>query len=181
MIIDTAVAADAERIAALVNASYRGARAERGWTHEAGLLTGQRTNASMVRGLIEEPGGTVLLLCEAAGEPPIGCVALAPVTPPTHWSLGMLTIDPEQQAGGLGRRLIEAAEDHARRRGAARIEMTVIASRAPLIAWYERRGYCLTGETRPFPYEDERFGQPLRGDIHFVVLEKALGETEPMP
>jgi hypothetical protein len=53
--------------------------------------------------------------------------------------------------------------------------MTVIAQRAELIAWYERRGYVRTGETRPFPYGDERFGRPLRDDLHFVVLEKQLG------
>jgi hypothetical protein len=32
----------------------------------------------------------------------------------------------------------------------------------------------LTRETQPFPYGDERFGRPLRNDLHFVVLEKDL-------
>ena len=54
------------------------------------------------------------------------------------------------------------------------IEMTVINIRATLIAWYERRGYRLTGETRPFPYGDDRFGTPTRPDLAFVVLEKPL-------
>jgi hypothetical protein len=52
--------------------------------------------------------------------------------------------------------------------------MTVIQVRDTLIAWYERRGYSLTGETKPFPYGDDRFGRPLRNDLHFVVLEKTL-------
>jgi hypothetical protein len=52
--------------------------------------------------------------------------------------------------------------------------MTVVNVRDSLIAWYGRRGYALTGETQPFPYGDERFGRPLRGDLQFVVLEKEL-------
>ena len=52
--------------------------------------------------------------------------------------------------------------------------MTVMNIRATLIAWYERRGYTLTGETKPFPYDDQRFGRPLRDDLHFVVLQKDL-------
>ena len=52
--------------------------------------------------------------------------------------------------------------------------MTVIVQRPELIAWYERRGYALTGERRPFPYDDERFGDPRRTDLEFAVLEKRL-------
>ncbi len=48
------------------------------------------------------------------------------------------------------------------------MEMTVIHRRTELIAWYERRGYHPTGETRPFPVD------PPRPDLHFVVLEKGL-------
>lgn len=52
--------------------------------------------------------------------------------------------------------------------------MTVVNVRDTLIAWYIRRGYFLTGETEPFPYDDNRFGTPLRDDLAFVVLEKVL-------
>ena len=52
--------------------------------------------------------------------------------------------------------------------------MTVLHVRDTLIAWYQRRGYTLTGETKPFPYDDNRFGTPLRDDLYFVVLEKHL-------
>ena len=56
--------------------------------------------------------------------------------------------------------------------------MTVIDIRDTLLAWYERRGYRRTGETRPFPYGDERFGQPLRDDLCFLALEKDLAPAE---
>ena len=52
--------------------------------------------------------------------------------------------------------------------------MTVIWLREALVAWYARRGYHPTGETKPFPYGDDRWGTPTRDDLYFVVLEKAL-------
>jgi GNAT superfamily N-acetyltransferase len=87
----------------------------------------------------------------------------------------MLTVRPTRQAGGLGRRLLTAAEGWAKARwGCGAIVMTVIAQRVELIAWYEQRGYRTTGETAPFPYGDTRFGEPRRPDLGFVVLRKAL-------
>ncbi|MFX9073418.1 GNAT family N-acetyltransferase, partial [Acinetobacter baumannii] len=83
---------------------------------------------------------------------------------------GMLAVSPELQAGGLGRRLIAAAEAEAHRRcGAKVMEMTVIHRRPDLIAYYERRGYRQTGEIRPFPYE-----APETTGLKMVVLERAL-------
>lgn len=90
------------------------------------------------------------------------------------WYLGLLTVRPALQKQQLGRSLLAAAEEFARQDGARRMRMTVVHVRDTLIAWYERRGYALTGETKPFPYHDNRFGNPLRDDLYFVVLEKAL-------
>ena len=56
----------------------------------------------------------------------------------------------------------------------AKMRMTVISLRDELIAWYERRGYRRTGEYKPFPYGDARFGIPKRDDLCFEWLEKAL-------
>jgi len=66
------------------------------------------------------------------------------------------------------------AEGFAKERGACRMRISVVNVRKTLIAWYERRGYILTGETQPFPYGDERFGKPLRDDLQFVLLEKNI-------
>ena len=59
--------------------------------------------------------------------------------------------------------------------------MTVVNHRDTLIAWYQRRGYQLTGELQPFPYDDTRFGTPRRPDLAFAVLEKALTPTSAQP
>jgi ribosomal protein S18 acetylase RimI-like enzyme len=87
----------------------------------------------------------------------------------------MLTVRPTAQAAGMGRRLLLAAERFAAREwGARSVHMTVIVQRTELIDWYVRRGYARTGECRPFPYGDERFGLPRRGDLAFEVLRKPL-------
>jgi GNAT superfamily N-acetyltransferase len=86
----------------------------------------------------------------------------------------MFTVRPALQNRQLGRVLLAAAEDFARAHGAHSMQMGVLNARKTLIAWYERRGYSRTGKTQPFPYEDTRFGLPLRGDLEFVILEKRL-------
>jgi ribosomal protein S18 acetylase RimI-like enzyme len=90
------------------------------------------------------------------------------------WHLGLLTVRPDLQKMQLGRGLLAAAEDFAKEGGGRRIRMSVVNVRDTLIAWYRRRGYTVTGETQPFPYGDERYGRPLRDDLHFVVLEKDI-------
>ena len=177
---------DAEALSALVNSAYRGDSSRVGWTTEADLLGGQRTDPDALRESIAQ-GGTmgdrVLLVHEVveSGGPAGGAAAPAIdacVQLERHGDeayLGMFTVRPTLQGGGLGRRLLAGAEQDARRRwGVTAVHMTVIAQRAELIAWYERRGYRATGETAPFPYGDARFGEPLRSDLHFVVLRKVL-------
>ena len=161
-------------IAALVNSAYRGESSRQGWTTEADYLGGQRTDAqTLASDLAANPQAMVMTLREAAGGPMLGCVWLEPADSGA-WYLGMLTVRPDLQDRQLGRTMLAAAEDHARGQGAQRVRMTVIQIRDTLIAWYERRGYARTGETRPFPYADLRFGQPARDDLEFIVLEKAL-------
>ena len=166
-----ATAGDIARLHRLIESAYRGDAARRGWTHEADLLDGQRTDATELSALVANPA-RVLLMAEQKGEL-VGCVQVTDLGDDLAY-LGMLTVDPERQAGGLGRELLEAGEAWARDRfGARAMEMTVIARRRELIAWYERRGYALTGETRPFPMDDPRFGLP-REPLFFVVLRKRL-------
>ena len=171
-LIRTATTADLETIHALVERAYRGDAARAGWTHEADLLDGQRTDRAALTEILTDPTQR-LLVAEMDGRL-AGCVQVSSRGQSLAY-LGTLSVEPALQAGGLGRRLIEAAEREAAHAfGAARMEMTVIRQRAELIAYYERRGYALTGEERPFPYGNERFGRPRTGDLAFVVLAKEL-------
>ncbi len=164
---------DAPGVVALIESAYRGPSSRQGWTTEADLLDGQRTDLAAVRASLARPGVCLLLAESAEGELE-GCCQLEQ-HPGGLAYFGSFAVRPGQQGNGLGRRLLAEAERFAGERfGALRLEMTVIAQRAELIAWYKRRGYRLTGQTRPFPYEDERAGLPRRPDLHFIVLEKAL-------
>ncbi len=171
MTIRHAVAADIPALHALIEGAYRGEGAKRGWTHEADLLGGQRTDEAALAAMLADPAQT-LLVREDAGAP-AGCVHVTDKGDGRAY-LGLLTVDPARQAGGLGRGLIAAAEHHAVALGARSMEMTVIRQRRELIAWYGRRGYRVTGETRPFPLDDPRFGVAKTRDLVFVVLEKSL-------
>ncbi len=162
---------DLDAVAALVNSGFRGEASRQGWTTEADFLDGERTDEAALRAdLRDRPEARLYLLCDA-GEL-VGCVWLEP-TAPSVWYVGMLTVRPDLQNRQLGRQLLEQAEQIARDGGARRMRMTVVHIRHELIAWYERRGYAKTGETKPFPYESP-FGNANRPDLHFVVLEKQL-------
>lgn len=180
-VISEAMRADLDGVAALVNGAYRGDAARRGWTHEAGLLEGQRTDARRLRDELDAPDPSTILILREASDPPDGppaaCVMMQRFFDDAErlvCHLAMLTVAPDRQGRGLGAALIDEVERRARAMGCLAVEMTVIQLRAELLAFYARRGYRPTGATRPFPYADERFGRPLRGDLSFVVIEKAL-------
>jgi ribosomal protein S18 acetylase RimI-like enzyme len=166
-------AADVPAVVALVESAYRGDPSRVGWTTEADLLDGQRTDVRAVAEILRAPGSTVLL-AEAGGEL-VACCQLER-RPEAAAYFGMFSVQPGGQGQGVGRQVLAEAERIARDEWAATtMVMTVLTQRAELIEWYERRGYRRTGERRPFPYGDERFGIPRRPDLIFDVLAKELG------
>jgi ribosomal protein S18 acetylase RimI-like enzyme len=167
-----AVLADTPDIVALVESAYRGDSSRAGWTTEADLLEGQRTDADEVGSLITRKTGLILLAL--SGSALMASMALSDLGGGRAY-LGMFAVSPSAQGAGLGRAMIEEAESLVKREFQATcLRMTVIAQRTELIAWYERRGFVNTGEREDFPYGDPRFGLPVRDDLYFAVLEKSL-------
>lgn len=160
---------DVPALNALINSAYRGDSSRRGWTTEADLLDGIRTDEAGLRAMLANPQVTILKYEDASQL--IGCVYLEKKGDSLY--LGMLTVSPDAQAGGIGKRLMAAAEQVAHDRHCRAITMTVIPQRHELIAFYERRGYRPTGETEPFPMDDPRFGLPKQ-PLSFMVMEKVL-------
>jgi len=170
--IRPATRADIRALHALVESAYRGDSARLGWTHEADLLDGQRTDPESLTAIIDDPDEQILVALD--GSDIIGCVQIARKEHGTSY-LGLLSVDPRRQATGLGKQLITAAERAAATHfGAHAIEMTVIKQRTELIDYYFRRGYSPTGEERPFPHGDVRFGLPKTSELVFVVLSKHI-------
>ncbi|MFN3668605.1 MAG: GNAT family N-acetyltransferase [Brevundimonas sp.] len=157
----------------LIESAYRGEASRAGWTTEADLLEGQRTDPDDLADILADPAQA--LLTAWRGDDLVGCVLIADRGQGIGY-FGMLSIRPTLQGAGLGRRLVTAAHAAlADRFGATRVRISVLPQRQTLIAWYERLGYRRTGDTLPFPYGNPRFGLPLRDDLHFVVMERALG------
>ncbi|KAK3291184.1 acyl-CoA N-acyltransferase [Chaetomium fimeti] len=189
-----ATADDLPLIHPLVESAYRGDESRLGWTTEADLISGTRIDKAGLLAKITDPAGAVLLATTTTtttttttnetnaptNEELIACCEVSQrdddAAQTAHF--GMFAVSPRRQGGGVGRRVLAHAEAYcARAWGAARLEMTVIASRAELLAWYARRGYRPTGAHRPFPADElaRLGGVALVGDLRFLVLEKELG------
>jgi ribosomal protein S18 acetylase RimI-like enzyme len=167
--ITKAVVEDAPELDKLVNSAYRGDSSRQGWTTEADLLDGTRTDAAAIAENIQAPATTLLKYVKE--NEILGCVELRNHNGKLY--LGMLTVSPRLQGTGIGKELLKAAEVEARKQKCSSIYMTVISIRQELIEWYVRHGYQLTGERKPFAFNDPRFGQP-KIKLEFVVLEKKL-------
>jgi ribosomal protein S18 acetylase RimI-like enzyme len=162
---------DVPALVALVESAYRGETSRAGWTTEADLLRGQRTDPEGVAQIVGDPGSLVLT-AERDGRL-VACCQLERRGASAYF--GMFAVSPELQGAGVGKTVLAEAERLAGAEwGAREMQMTVITQREDLIAWYERRGYARTGELSPFPYGDERFGIPQRDDLAFELLVKPL-------
>jgi ribosomal protein S18 acetylase RimI-like enzyme len=164
--------ADIPALHELIESAYRGEASRAGWTTEADLLDGQRTDPDDLASILSDPKQG--LLTAWRGDDLVGCVLIADRGEGIGY-FGMLSVSPTLQGGGLGRQLVETAQaTMAKRFGSNRVRISVFPQRETLIAWYERLGYRATGATLPFPYGDPRFGLPKRNDLHFIVMERAL-------
>lgn len=195
IVFRNATLADVSAVVELVESAYRGAGSRAGWTTEADLLDGQRTDEIEIREIISGAHSLIRLAqqpnaiehdpqqTEARARMPqhaltptssiVACVRVENAGDAGY--IGMVSVRPTLQAAGIGRQLLQEAERVIRDElGLSRARMTVIAQRETLISWYQRRGYSLTGKCEKFPYGEPRAGTPRRDDLYFEVLEKTL-------
>jgi len=83
---------------------------------------------------------------------------------------GMLAVDPAQQGTGLGRTMVEAAEEHCRVQGAKFIDIAVLTLRPELPPLYRKFGYVET------TVEEFKPSSPLREGVECkaIIMSKAL-------
>ncbi len=150
-----AVAADRARLVALINAAFA----------VETFFDGTRTDEEHLTAMMEK--GCILVAEDAAGR------LLASVYMERRGArgyLGMLAVDQARQGEGLGRRMMEEAEDRFRRMGCEAIDITVLSPRTELLPIYRRFGYLETGT------EEFKSSRPLRSgvDCHCIVMSKRL-------
>jgi ribosomal protein S18 acetylase RimI-like enzyme len=169
MKIEKATLKDIAELEMLINGAYRGEGAKKGWTTEADILDGIRIDKERLQEMIQKKDAVILRILDD-DHTLKGCVYLEKMKNKMY--LGMLTVSPNEQAKGIGKKLLREAEIYAQSEGCRFITMTVISVRSELIAWYEKHGYYKTGEKKPFP-TDVKFGIPKQ-PLEFVVMEKSL-------
>ncbi len=170
MQIEPAKLKHAESLVELINGTYRGESSRLGWTTEADLLEGLRTDLADITRLLTSSDSMILIAEQ--DQQLIGSVHLQ--RNGDYAQLGMLSVKPTLQNQGIGKQLISAAEIIAQQQwGVKSMRMAVIPCREQLIAYYQRRGYVRTGETIPFPVNPALWRPKVNG-LCLEWLEKVL-------
>jgi GNAT superfamily N-acetyltransferase len=144
---------DVPDVVRVINAAY---------VVEQFFVAGDRTDAETVRRLMTKG---VFIVEKDDGGTMTGCVYVE--RRGSRGYFGMLAVDPARQGTGLGRKLIEAAEQHVRDGGGTAMDIRVVNLRTELTPFYERLGYVETGTEAA---DDPRALQPF----HFIVMSKPL-------
>jgi ribosomal protein S18 acetylase RimI-like enzyme len=166
----TAAPLDVADLVVFVNRAYRGESAKLGWTHEADLIDGTRVDESLLVETIESAGVALIMALQNATL--VGCYQFE-VHKDQSAYVGMVTVEPVRQTGGLGKKLLADAEARAREASCKILKLSVIEDRKELIAYYERRGFKLTGTRLPFHEGDSRHGFP-RKKLALLEMVKQL-------
>jgi GNAT superfamily N-acetyltransferase len=152
--IRQAQGADAGALVRLINAAFR---------VEQPFIEGDRTNPDGVRTYMEK--GKFLLAENAAGL--AGCVYVE--IRGDRGYLGLLGVDPQRQGIGLGRKLMDAAENFFREAGCVAIDLRIVSARTPLPVFYRHLGYLETG-TAPFAPD-----VLAKVPCHYILMSKTIG------
>lgn len=152
--IRIATTVDAPQITAVINAAFRIAE---GFFIDGNRITQAEVEESLAKG--------AFLLAETNGKVN-GCVYVEPRGERSY--LGLLSVDPDYQQGGLGSLLMTEAEKYCREHGSHRMDIVIVSLREELPTFYQKRGYVECG-TSPFPPD-----VPTKIPCHFINMSKPL-------
>ena len=147
-------ASDAEAITAVINSAFRKA--------ESFLIDRDRITIEEVQSLLNKGR---FLVADDNGVL-AGCVYVELRGERAY--LGLLSVDPRRQNGGLGSMLMNAAEDYCAQFGCRFMDLRIVNVREELPSFYRRRGYVENG-TDPFTP-----GLNPKVPCHFVKMSKPL-------
>ena len=171
-----AAAGDAQKLAEIVHLAYRGGLSPVAWKNENHLVSGPRATAEDIDQILESADKIILIaeILKADQADVVGCVQIEDYGQ-GEAHIGLLTVRPDCQNLGLGKLLVQAAEEYARQHWQSKTAtMSVLYNRAELLDWYLRLGYALTGETAPFVGVGTGLTTHFENP-HFVVISKDIG------
>ncbi len=171
-----ATTADVVAIVDLVQSAYRGERSRQGWTTEADLIDGQRTDAGLVTATLARRADAILLAHETGTEQLVACAELSTYEGTGGGGyFGMFAVEPTRQSRGIGGAVLDEIERIVRDDwGLDRLVLVVLSVRTEMIELYLRRGFVPTGEVHRFPYDEPRYGNPRRDDLELLAMAKDL-------
>lgn len=157
----------------LINGAYRPAGSKAGWTHESELIDGKRINHLQLAELIQREGSTVLIGLNK-GEI-IACVNINEESGSVY--LAMLTAKADCQNLGLGKEMLQLAEEFAENQHeTSAVNLFVISERGELYDFYLRRGYQPTSITLDYP-ENAGVGTPKIAGLKLELLSKQFSSS----
>lgn len=167
------------QLSTLINRAYRPeSGSEEGWTHESHWISQNRINVQQLEQHAHKDSQHILIA--ELDDHIAGCVMFSLNQSPSqsYVEIGLLTVDPSVQNQQLGRKLLAQAEFLAMTRYQPDyFEMSVVNTRTELIEFYERRGYKLTDEIKPYPIE-QGVGTPKMPldmlPLHLVKMKKPV-------
>lgn len=172
-----ATPSDIPNLVALMDRCYRH---DEGWTNEANSIGGIRTTPDEMQKMLENDN-IYLFVFENPNQKGeiLGCISVdftSQNDKPSAY-IGTFAVTPELQGKGVGNVMLSAVETFARRHAKTKnithLSMSILSHRPELLAYYERRGYVLTGEKMPFP-TDGNNGEPKRDDLYLEMLQKPI-------
>lgn len=168
--IRTAKVDDIEQLVKLINLAYR-AQSDRSWTTEKSFVEGKRISAEQLSRDLNQ-SNFELLVSENQQGSLVGCIGLT--FDNSFVEIGTFAIDPNIQNLGYGRELLDYVEAYVAQNylEIQYLIMYVLDVRCELIAYYQRRGYRITGHTKPYPV-GASVGQPLV-PIQLIEMKKLI-------
>jgi predicted N-acetyltransferase YhbS len=163
---------DAAQIHHLVETAFRTTDSRKDWTDNLGLVSSFRPHIQEVIDVINKPDSVVLVATNNQNTL-VGAIGTSK-RDANYARLFRLAVDTSLQRGGIGRQVLQYAEDYCQRTwGVTTVGLDALSCRHALISWYLRCGYKKTGETTPFPRDNVDLVLP--DDLCFIEFEKAVG------
>jgi GNAT superfamily N-acetyltransferase len=168
--ISNATFEDVPELKVLVNNAYRGEESKTGWTTEAHILDGPRTDEEMLKAQINTENAAILKYTDKNTQKITGAVYCEVKGNKLYFA--MLSVLPAAQGKGIGKALLETIAEYGRQQGCKKLTGSVIGLRRELIDWYLRSGFKYTGHIAPFP-TDGKAGIP-KFPLELIEIEKDI-------